>query len=453
MTSLTEGLSQFIVGLTYERIPSDLVPRVCNGFTDYAAVTMLSRNDEVTRILRQTVVPHAGLSGEARLCFTAARAGAADAALVSGTASHAQDYDDVGLVGIQPTHPSAAIAPAIFAEAEALGRNGRDMLCAYVAAFEVWGDLAARHKDAVHMKGWHPTGTFGSIAAAAACAYLRRLDVAQTAHALGLAATMASGFIANFGSMAKPFHAGRAAQNGVLAGRLAEAGMTASADALESPVGFMKVIAPKGDVDLESPVRFGEHWYLASHGLGFKLFPMCYGAHRALDGIFALLKEHPFTAGEVDRIEVHATRLQYANLVHTDPRTGLDAKFSMEFAMAAPILTGRVTRAEFTDDFVQQPQVRDLLQRVHRVYLDEPPKGEKPRDCIRLFLKHGAQREQVLRVPMGHADRPPSTEALWMKFADCVEGALPAGEARAMFDKLQTLPHLATLADLPVSRD
>ena len=453
MTSLTGALAQFIVGLTFEKIPSDLIPRVCNGFTDYAAVTMLSRNDEVTRILQRTVVPNAGPSGEARLSFTAARASAPDAALVSGTASHAQDYDDVGLVGIQPTHPSAAIAPAIFAEAEMLGRSGRDMLSAYVAAFEVWGDLAERHKDAVHVKGWHPTGTFGSIAAAAACAHLRRLDVERTAHALGLAATMASGFIANFGSMAKPFHAGRAAQNGVLAARLAEAGMTASADALESPVGFMKAIAPKGEVDLESPARFGEHWYLASHGLGFKLFPMCYGAHRALDGIFAMLKDHPFTAGDVERIEVHATRLQYANLVHSDPHTGLDAKFSMEFAMAAPILTGRVTRAEFTDDFVQEPQVREILQRVERVCLDEPPKGQKPRDCIKVFLGGGRVLEQVLRVPMGHADRPPTTEALWMKFADCVEDALSPDEARVMFSQLQALQDLETLAELPVSRD
>ena len=453
MTSLTEALAKFIVSLTFEQIPSDIVPRVCNGFTDYAAVTMLSRNDEVTRILRQTIVPNAGISGEARLCFTAARAGAPEAALVSGTASHAQDYDDVGLVGIQPTHPSAAIAPAIFAEAEALGRSGRDMLTAYVAAFEIWGDLAARQKDAIHMKGWHPTGTFGSIAAAAACAHLRRLDVEQTANALGLAATMASGFIANFGSMAKPFHAGRAAQNGVLAARLADAGMTASADALESPVGFLKAIAPKGEVDLESPPRFGEHWYLTSHGLGFKLFPMCYGAHRALDGIFALLKDHPFKAEEVERVEVHATRLQYANLVHTDPHTGLDAKFSMEFAMAAPILTGRVTRAEFTDDFVQQPEVRDLLRRVERVYLDEPPQGEKPRDCIRVFLRGGVEREQALRVPMGHADRPPSTDALWMKFSDCVEDALSPEDAQRMFSQLQSLQDLADFGDLPVSRD
>ena len=209
MSGLTRQLGAFVASLRYEAIPTELLIQVRNGFTDYAAVTLLGRNDEVTRALRAVLAP-AQHSGEARVCFGSLRTNGPDAALINGAASHAQDYDDVGLVGVQPTHPSAAIAPAIFAEAETLGRDGRAMLTAYVAAFEVWGDLAARENDPPHVKGWHPTGTFGAIAAAAACAHLRGLDEERAAHALGIAASMAAGFIANFGSMTKPFHAAMA---------------------------------------------------------------------------------------------------------------------------------------------------------------------------------------------------------------------------------------------------
>ena len=450
MSGLTGQLGHFVASLRFEAVPRELLTQICNGFTDYAAVTILGRNDDVTCALRS--VFGAGLpEGEARFCFGAQRGSSDQAALISGTASHAQDYDDVGLVGIQPTHPSAAIAPAIFAEAEVLGRDGRAMLAAYVAAFEVWGDLAARDPDPPHVKGWHPTGTFGAIAAAAACAHLRGLDETHAAHALGIAASMAAGFIANFGSMTKPFHAGRAAQSGVMAARLAQAGMTASRDALESPVGFLAAISPKGDVDLKSAPACGQRWFLATHGLGFKLFPMCYGAHRALDGIFAMLALRSFVADEVESIEVHATQLQLTNLVHQNPQTGLDAKFSMEFAMVAAIIARRVTESEFTDAFVQRADVHSLLARVSRVIQPPLAKGDAFTDKIVVRLRDGSILEQALQVPMGHADRPPTSEALWVKFLDCVGDAMPPSDARKMFDQLQHIDQLVSVADLPIA--
>jgi 2-methylcitrate dehydratase PrpD len=251
--------------------------------------------------------------------------------------------------------------------------------------------------------------------------------------------------------MTKPFHAGRAAQSGVLAARLAKAGMTASLDALESPVGFLAAISPQGRVDLHNPAQCGTRWFLATHGLGFKLFPMCYGAHRALDGIFTLRAEHSFSADEVESIEVHATRLQLTNLVHDNPQNGLDAKFSMEFAMAAPIIAGRVTEAEFTSAFVQRADVRALMARVQRVFLPPSEKGAAPQDKIVLRLRDGRILEQVLRVPMGHADRPPTQQALWVKFEDCVGGALSSAQTRQMFEQLQNLDQLVSLNDLPIA--
>ena len=448
MASLTQDIGTFISDLRYDHLPAVASPIIRNGFTDFVATVLLGRDDEVTNLVRKTLVGHSE-NPEARLLLSSESKSGISAALVNGTASHSQDYDDVGLVGIQPTHPSASIAPAIFAEAETLRRDGRAMVCAYAAAFEVWGELASRDLDPVHVKGWHPTGTFGAIAAAAAAASLHGLSANAAAHAVSLAASMAAGVIANFGSMAKPYHAGRAAQSGVIAARLAAAGMTASDDALESHLGFLAAISPKGRVDRESPAGFGGRWFLESHGLGFKLFPMCYGAHRALDGIFTLLATSPFKADDVERIEVEANRAQYSNLVHTDPQNALDAKFSMEFAMAVAIVAGRCTRAEFIPAFIHRPEVRMIMAKTHRVFVDTH--GHQG-DGVIVHLKDGRRLEQRFTFPLGHSRRPASPEAFWTKFEDCVTGAFPSTDARNLFDRLQDIESLSSVSDLPVSK-
>ncbi len=447
MGSLTQDIGAFIAGLRYEDAPAVATPIIRNGFTDFVATVLLGRNDEVTTCVRNTLVGR-NEDPEARVLFSATRKSGPSAALVNGTASHSQDYDDVGLVGIQPTHPSASIAPAIFAEAESLQCDGKAMITAYVAAFEVWGELASREPVSVHLKGWHPTGTFGAIAAAAAAASLRGLPANQAANAVALAASMASGVIANFGSMAKPYHAGRAGQSGVIAARLAAAGMTASSDALEAPLGFLAAVSPKGDVDLSSPVQFHKRWFIESHGLGFKLFPMCYGAHRALDGMLALLAREPFQPGDVERIEVEGNKAQFTNLVQSNPQNVLDAKFSMEFAMACAVIARRCTRAEFTTEFVHRPEVRDLMARTKRVYIDTV--GHQG-DGVIVHLKDGRRLEQRFTFPLGHARRPAPPEAFWTKFQDCVEGAFEAGLDRQLFEQLQSIERLSNLSELPVS--
>ena len=447
MGSLTSDVGAFIARLRPGDVPPDVAASVRNGFADFVATVLLGRADGVTRVVRATLVPP-GSPPEARLLFGATRASGPDAALVNGSASHAQDYDDVGLVGVQPTHPSASIAPAIFAEAETLGRDGAAMLAAYVAAYEVWGELASRDRDQPHLKGGHPPGTFGAIAAAAAAASLRRLDPDGCARAVAIAASMSAGVIANFGTMTKPFHAGRAAQSGVIAARLAAAGMTAAPDALEGPLGFLRAISPRGEVDVDSPVGFGARWFLRTHGLGFKLFPMCYGAHRALDGMLSLLARSPFSADEVESVAVEAPRSQFSNLVHTDPRNALDAKFSMEFAMACAILARRCARADFTEEFVNRPDTRALMGRVRRVFIEG---RDREGDGVVVTLRDGRRLDQRFTFPLGDARRLAPPEALWTKFEDCVAGALSRADARRMFDMLQSLETLRSPADLPLA--
>src|SRR5688572_26215598 len=161
------------------------------------------RNEAVTATLLAALKPLP--QGPVKLWFGETATSASEAALIMGVAAHALDYDDVALRG----HPSAALVPAILACAQELGSSGAQMLDAYVAGYEVWAELVGREADMHHMKGWHPTNIFGAIGAAAACAVLRKLDARKAAYAVGLGASQSSGLMANFGSMAKPFHAGR----------------------------------------------------------------------------------------------------------------------------------------------------------------------------------------------------------------------------------------------------
>ena len=249
-------------------------------------------HDPAPQLLRRGLMPQ---PGPASLYFSGEGAAAPEAAWINGTAGHALDYDDVGCRG----HVSTVLLPAILAEAETLGASGREMFAAYVAGYETWAELARRDPGHHHVKGWHPTGIFGAIGAGAACAGLRRLSPEQATMAVALAASQAGGIMANFGTMTKPFHAGRAAHAGVVAARLAGLGFTAAADALEHPQGFLSAVSPEGKADREGPVPpLGTEWQIVRQGISIKKYPACYCTHRALDGMLELLARHPMKPGD-----------------------------------------------------------------------------------------------------------------------------------------------------------
>ncbi|MBO0739741.1 MAG: MmgE/PrpD family protein, partial [Alphaproteobacteria bacterium] len=286
--SLTYELGRFVADVSFERLPLEAVEVARTGFVDCIATMIAGAHDPAPQLLRKALGP---VGAEASLYFSGERAPAPEAAWINGTAGHALDYDDVASLR---GHPSTVLVPAILAEAEALGASGRHMLAAYVAGYETWAELAWRDPGHHHRKGWHPTGIFGPIGAAAACASLRRLDAERTARALAIAASQGSGVMANFGTMTKPFHAGRSAHSGLLAARLAEVGFTASPDALEHPQGFLSAVSPAGEVDRETPAQMlGSEWKIVKYRLGIKKYPACYCTHRALDAMLELLGRHP----------------------------------------------------------------------------------------------------------------------------------------------------------------
>ena len=264
--TLTKHLGQFVADLSPNHIPEEAARIARIGFIDSIGTMMVGRKEDSVRIMTEVLAP---VDGAATLTFGDRKITAPEAAWINGTAAHALDYDDVTLRG----HPSTVLVPAILAEAETLGSSGSDMIVAYLAGYETWAELALRETGLLHEKGWHPTGLYGAPAAAAACAKLHKLDAEKSAIAIALGASQSSGLMSNFGTMTKPFHAGKAAHAGIMAARLAKAGFTANTDALEHPRGFLHAISPQGNEDRTSAPLAGKEWRILTHGLGIKKYP------------------------------------------------------------------------------------------------------------------------------------------------------------------------------------
>jgi 2-methylcitrate dehydratase PrpD len=437
MAGLTRQLAEFVSGLAFEKLPQTAVETAKRGAIDTVGVMFAGRDEPVAKFAAELAAAAAG--GEARVAFDRGFAHSQDAALANGTAGHALDYDDVALEG----HPSVVLVPAILAEGERLGASGRDLIAAYVAGYETWGELLERDDDQHHGKGWHPTAVFGTVAAAAAAARLARLDPARTSNALGIAASMAGGLVANFGSMTKPFQAGRAAQSGILAARLAGRGMTASPDALEHPSGFLRAFSPAGRVRVDGELAAGRDWHIVRQGLNVKRYPVCYALHRAIDGMLAIRSRRPIPGEQVAEIELTLGRTQMVPLREHHPRGALEAKFSAEFAMASALVAGRVGMGELTHEFVNHAAIQALIPKVRITPVDEAD-PEDPlfalSDRVRVKLNDGSTVEgEAVRYALGHARNPIGLDELHAKFRDCVGNALPPDASARLFERLSRL--------------
>jgi 2-methylcitrate dehydratase PrpD len=442
--SLTRELGRFVATVSFANLPERAVATAKLGFTDCAATMIAGAREEAPLLLRRALAP---AEGPATLTFGGEHCAPAEAAWINGTAGHALDYDDVALRG----HPSTVLVPAILAEGEARDASGHDMIAAYVAGYEVWAELAGRDPGQHHRKGWHPTGIFGAIGAAAACAALRRLDGERAARALALAASQSGGLLANFGTMTKPFHAGRAAYAGLVSARLAELGFTASLDALEHPQGFLAAVSPAGEADRETPPqRLGTAWKIVEEGLGIKKYPACYCTHRPLDAMLDLLARHPLQPSDIERITVSLSDTHALILRNHRPQTGLEAKFSIEFAMAAAVVARHAGLAEYTDAFVRRPEIQQLMQHVriatNRDY-DPLLPGAARFDQVTVELKGGGrlESEKVGRA-RGHAERPLGEDELFAKFRDCLAAGRARFEPDILFDRLRRLETLSARA-------
>jgi 2-methylcitrate dehydratase PrpD len=453
MLDITRQTANFVASLK----PSDLSERcreaARTGIIDCVGVMIAGSAEQPVRIVAAMVAASTQNDGAPEVP-SGRNLAASDAALVNGVAAHVLDYDDVAIAG----HPSAVLVPAILAEGWSLDCSGTDALAAYVAGYEVWAQIIALEPGHLHERGFHPTAVMGALATAAACARLRKLDSTKTAHAIAIAASLGSGLVANFGSMTKSLHAGRTAQSGVLAARLADQGFTASLDALEHQAGFLRAHSPSGTPDIDNgTIDIGKNWRLAELGINVKRYPTCYATHRSIDAMLGLVSQHKLKPDDIREIRVHTGVTQRLMLRNTNPQTGLEAKFSMEFAMAAALIAGRVGLAELTDEFVSRPEVGATFAKVRCTTTDEIMVGDQPfapADQVSVVLASG----QVLEhAPVVHAkgswQRPLSRDELQDKFMDCAKRVFKPAQATALFDQLWNLEEIGSIRSLRLTVD
>jgi len=389
-----------------------------------------------------------------------ARLAAPWAAMINGTAAHALDFDD----NFDPAkaHASAVLVPAILALAEQERTSGRQCLDAYIAGLQILGRVGQGVNPVHRNRGWHATATVGAIGAAAACARLLKLDAQKAAFAVSIATSMAAGFMSQFGTMTKPVHAGLAAKSGVLAASLARAGIDAGLATLDGPTGMNRLMVGPDYQELRDTLthvehgqnlRFetasvGEPLLILSSGLKLKRFPNCGSAHRAMDGLATLIEMHGFGAQEVDAIHVRAPVTHLNNLMYQVPEDALQAKFSLEYALACVAVTGNATLADFTEKAAGRPEFAALYPRIHRHPIDKA-EGEFPTE-VGVNLKDGRAFETAVPWPAGSLAVPFTDDQLWAKFEGCTGPLLAPARAatlRAALDALPCLPSIAPLTD------
>jgi 2-methylcitrate dehydratase PrpD len=383
------------------------------------------------------------------------------AALVNGTSGHALDWDDTQLATSPDrifgllTHPTIPPLVAALAVAEARHASGAELLEAFLTGFEVECKIAEAIHPNHYKMGFHSSGTIGTFGAVVAAAKLLDLDRTQTAHALAIAASTASGIRVNFGSMTKPLHVGRAAQNGVVAAELAGRGFTGGADALDPPWGFFAAFSHGGGFDPDRIVgKLGKPHTIVSPGVAIKPYPCGVLGHPTMDAMRRLVVEQDVDPKRITSIRVRAgsnilNPLRYA-IAHNE----LEAKFCPAFMVSAIALRRKAGIREFNDEFVRSAPVQALMRKVERVVdpAIEAQGFEKIRSTVEVDLDDGrklvAHADERYR---GGPDRPFTRAELQEKFDDCASLVHSAPRCEEIFrtvERLEELDDVGALVEL-----
>ncbi|TCR62548.1 MmgE/PrpD family protein [Bosea sp. BK604] len=431
----------------HERVfPAEARRRAVDAITDCVGCQLAGSAEPAAEIMLKTMAsasePSAALPSA--LVGRNAYAGIAEAALYGGTAAHALDYDDTNHPAY--AHPSAVIVPAALAVAPLSQASGRDLVSAYIVGLDMFGKLGRAFNTAHYKRGWHATKSFGCLAAALAAGSILRLDTATMETALAIAASSAGGLRGNFGTMTKPLHAGQAAEAGVRAALLARAGFTAARGVLEHRFGYAAVFGTPG-ADIAHLARPGEPLeILSEYGLALKPYPACGATHPAIE---AATQIHAEMAGrEIAEIRVGASALSFDPLIYTDPKTALEAKFSMNFCVAAGLLYGEVLLSTFGSNALTDSRLRALLSRMTVVVDDRVADSPEFAAAVAVSFSDGSSVEKLVPLAKGKPSRWFSEAELEAKFDDCAKVMNDPTLSGKLYRKLRSLDGPVSLTEI-----
>ncbi|HEX6102939.1 MAG TPA: MmgE/PrpD family protein [Alphaproteobacteria bacterium] len=462
LTGMTAAAARFVAGLRFGDLRAEAIRISRRCVLDGLAV-MLAGSEQpgmaplLASLKRTGGTPEAGLVRHA-----GTRLPSAAAALWNGTAGHAMDWDDTQLAAgpgrpygllMHPTVPPLAAALAVsdlVATERGRAVGGAEFLTAFNAGFELACKIAEAINPDHYMRGFHTSGTIGTFGACAAAAKLLGLDAAAIAQAIGIAASSASGIRANFGTMTKPLHVGRAAQNGVTAALLAREGFSGNAEALDGKWGYLAVAGPGGNAE---PVRegLGRPFTIESPGVSIKPYPSGVLTHPSMDAMRKLMQEHRLSPADIHSVTLHAGSNVLGPIRFRIARTELEGKFSFAFLLSAVILRGRAGKAEFTDAFVSSPESQAMQQRIETRFDPgiEAMGWDKIRSRIEVTTADGRRLERWADERYrGGPDNPLSDAELEGKFRDCAGGLMDEERIQAVFELVWELDRLEDVGRL-----
>jgi 2-methylcitrate dehydratase PrpD len=447
-TEITAQLAEFIQKTRFSDIPDHVIGKAKELITDFLGVTTAGALEPPSKIV-QSLIKEAGAAKESTVLGTPLQSTTTWAAFANGVAGHALDFDDAS----QPMygHPTVAVLPAALALGEVQNVSGPALLEAYIIGVEVTVKLSYGMNPAHYKHGWHSTCTLGSIGAAAAAAKLLGLGGEGLRSALALAASQAGGLQQNFGTMTKPFHAGRAAENGVLSAILAGKGWTGDQHILEAPLGFFHVFSGSGHCEPDKVVnQLGDPFDIERPGIILKMYPSCAFTHPAIDAALIIAGNPGFRSVSVERVEGEIHQLADQILIHRQPKTGLEAKFSLEACIALALLDGHVKSDSFTDEKIRSSVLRDMMARVERkvVPVDSGIKTQFGPASVRAFLKGGRSLENSVEKAKGNPENPMSLQEIHEKYRDCCRNVLHQDAIEKSLMLLQKLDQLKSIREL-----
>jgi 2-methylcitrate dehydratase PrpD len=379
-------------------------------------------------------------SPQATLLGRSERVDMASAALINGIASHTFDFDDTHLKTI--IHPAGPVASALLALAEHSGASGRELLDALVLGIDVACRLGNMMYPQHYDRGWHITGSTGTLGAAAGCARLLKLNADQTQMALAIAASQPIGLREQFGTMTKPFHPGGAARAGLMSALMAKHGFTGSPRAIEAPRGFAQVVSTKVDWT-EVTHELGERFEISFNT--YKPFACGIVIHPTIDACAQLRNQHGVTPDEIERIDMKVHSLVLELTGKKTPKDGLEGKFSVYHGAACGLSFGKAGEPEFSDDVVRRADMVALRAKVHA---EVDPSIDEAAVEVLATLRDGRQVKVGVEHAIGSLQRPMSKVQLEAKFSDLVVPVLGAARCKALLEACWTLGSAPNLAEM-----
>jgi 2-methylcitrate dehydratase PrpD len=456
---LTRYVSEFICNTRLQDLPADVVALGKKSILDGLGLALSGGASHCGQLVRRHLADLNLGAGPATVIGTDLKLAPRFAAFANGVGIHADDYDDTQLAVAADrvygllTHPTAPALPAALAMAETTGATGAAAMLAYHLGVEVECKIAEAINPRHYQTGFHSTATCGTFAAAAAAARLLGLDVDATARALSIAGSQSAGLRENFGTMTKPFHAGRSSESGVAAAQFASYGWTATDRILEAPRGFFS--AAGGGYDAGAIAgRLGAPWTIADPGVSIKPHPSGSLTHPGMTEMLRLIRANDIRARDVVRVRVGTNHNMPNALIHHRPNDELQAKFSMEFCMAILLLEGRAGLAEFTDEVVRRPDVKAMIEKVDFVVdADAEAAGyHKMTTIIDIELAGGRKVSGRADFGKGSPADPMSYDQVADKFRENAEFArFPKAQAEsvvALVRDLETLPTITRLTSV-----